>query len=162
MLVTSIERFRPRFASPLDGVSADAWERFVRVLEVQPVEAVSPSGGLGAYDMRPRRLVELGYAKTLCSRRTELGRQVHVCEFEPPWTQRRFLIDPLAQRAALTKSMVLYHRALFDGQLVHPGKMSISGALTVLHVGGRGALVAGEEKLFESTRALYEAARGMF
>jgi hypothetical protein len=156
-----MNRFSSLPPSPLAGVSNAAWSRFYTSLAVQPDAAVSESGGFGAYDIRPRRLVELGYATALPSVRTEAGRQVHVCEFVLPWTQARFLADPIAQYAALRGSMVRYHRALLAGELLRPEGVSMAGALAILHVGGRGALASWPE-LFDSTRARFEAAREAF
>ena len=150
------QRFVSGPASPLEGVHSDAWQSFAEVLEVQAVGAISASGGLGAFDIRPRRLVELGYATNL--RRFD-GRQF--CDFAAPWTQARFLTDPFAQHAVLSKSMQAYYDALRRGEIVKPKDMTMSGALAVLHVGGRGAL-AGWPKLFDNTRALFEAAQGVF
>ena len=155
------QRFISTPDSPLEGVSRDAWAQFVAALEVQPINAVSDSGGLGCYDIRPRRLVELGYAKTLCSKRTEKGRQIHVCDFVLPWSQSRFLTDALAQFVVLSKSIVLYHRALMSGELKVPVGVSTAGALSILHRGGKGALTSWPN-LFESTRELYEATKGAF
>lgn len=164
MMTATIDRFQSQaapLASPLPGVSASAWECFRVALEVQPIQAVSPSGGFGSYDLRPRRLVELGYAKNLRSTRTGAGRQVYECEFIAPWTEDRFLENPMAQLRALTRSMVLYHKGLTGGDLERPKEMSLAGALVVLHRGGKGAL-KGWPKLFDDTRRLYEAARGAF
>jgi hypothetical protein len=148
--------------SPLDGVSPLAWRRFVDALCVQEASAVSASGGLGEYDIRPRRLVELGYASGLRRERAAVGgRQVQTCVFVPPWTQARFLADTIAQYAALSKSISLYYRALVNGELKRPEGLSMAGALAILHVGGRGAL-QGWPKLFDNTRARYEAARKAF
>ena len=147
--------------SPLPGVSPAQWERFVKALEVQPVDAVSDSGGLGCYDMRSRRLVELGYASNLRSVRAPSGRQISVCDFALPWTLRRFLTDPVAQYAALVKSMKDYHQALTSGELNKSQDASLSGTMAVLHLGGRGALRAWPN-LFENTRRLYDATREVF
>jgi hypothetical protein len=155
-------RFRSALArSPIPGVSDGAWARFVHALEVQPIRAVSESGGCGAYDLRPRRLVELGYAEDLRLERTQGGRQVYACRFKAPWTQDRFLADPVAQAAALRRSMVLYHEDLQGGAIRRPDGVSLAGALAILHRGGRGALEAWPD-LFHHTRALYEAAQGAF
>jgi hypothetical protein len=150
------QRFVSGPESPLEGVSAAAWQRFISALEVQPVGQVSDSGGLGAFDMRPRRLVELGYATNL--RRID-NRQC--CDFTSPWSQSRFLADLFAQHTVLSKSMRSYYDALRRGELVKPKEVSMSGALAVLHIGGRGALAAWP-KLFTNTRALYDATRGAF
>lgn len=155
------KRFVTLPESPLEGVSREAWAHFVSALEVQSVGAVSESGGLGCYDIRPRRLVELGYAFGLQSKRNDKGRQIRVCEFVLPWTQARFLSEPVAQYVALSKSVGLYYRAVMSGELKKPDGLEMAGALVILHVGGRGALQAWP-KLFDHTRALYENARKAF
>jgi len=145
-------------ASPLEGVSAEAWQSLVAPLEAQPAGAVSDSGCLGAYSISPRRLVELGYAANL--RRVDGGKR-QVCDFVLPWTQSRFLADPIAQYAVLVKSMRAYYDALRGGELAKPKEMTIAGALVVLHIGGRVALKSWP-KLFSNTRALHDAAQGAF
>jgi hypothetical protein len=161
MLSGSFRSASHELSSPLKGVSAAQWTRFVRALEVQAIGAVSESGGFGSYDMRPRRLVELGYAKDLRSVRNEDGRTIRVCEFILPWTQDRFLADPILQYKVLSQSISLYLKALVGGDLKRPEDASVAGVLAVLHVGGRGAL-AGWPDLFIDTRARYDAARGAF
>ena len=154
-------RFTSGPDSALVGVSADAWRRLIAALEVQPTGATSASGGLGSYDIRPRRLVELGYAMQLVSLRSDSGRQIHACNFIEPWSKARFLADPVAQYTVLVKSMRAYYDALRGGELVKPEEMTMAGALAVLHVGGRGALKSWP-KLFENTQALYAASQGAF
>jgi hypothetical protein len=146
--------------SPLAGVPDGAWEKFVKALEVQPIKAVSESGGLGSYDLRPRRLVELGFAKNLRSKRTDKGRQVYECDLAAPMTSDRFLKDPIVQYNVLAKSIAKYAEDLDRGAIKKPD-VSKAGALAILHVGGRGALQSWPE-LFENTRAVYEAAQGAF
>ena len=130
-------------------------------LEVQPVSAVSASGGLGAYDIRPRRLVELEYASRLSYDRAPSGRYVHSCEFNAPMTRERFLSDAFEQYKVFSRSTKRYYDALKSGALQKPSDVSLAGALAVLHIGGRGAL-QGWPKLFDNTRSLYEAAREAF
>ena len=160
-MMPNAQRFIAQPKSPLEGVPVAAWGRFIAALEVQPVNARSPSGGLGAYDIRPRRLVELGYASELTSKRTSTGRQVQVCEFVLPWTQSKFLADPVAQFAAVSKSILLYHRAIVSGELKKPKGCSVAGALAILQVGGRGALESWPN-LFTDTQAVYDACKGAF
>lgn len=181
-------RFTSLPESPLRGVAKEAWRAFYAGLQVQASSVISESGGLGIFDIRPRRLVELGYATGLrserrptqhawvsgvCSRcRTErtnatdmetcqMGRQIQVCEFLLPWTQARFLANPYAQYTALAQSMRLYYDALRDGKLVKPKDATVAGALVVLHRGGRGALEAWP-KLFSGTKALYKKVHKVF
>lgn len=158
-----IARFRSTLASPLPGVSPEAWERFYRLLAVQPDNAVSPSGGLGSYDLRPRRLVEIGIGCNLRSVRTDRqGGRVYACDFVAPLTQEKFLSNPVTQYCALSRSMVAYHRALTEGEIEKPEGLSLAGALALLHVGGRGGLKAWPDNLFPKTRTLVERARGVF
>jgi hypothetical protein len=168
--------------SPLRGVTREQWRAFYAGLQVQPHNTISESGGLGIFDIRPRRLVELGYATGLRSERrptthawasgvctrcrtsrsaaTDMetclnGRQIQICEFVLPWTQARFLANPYAQYTALAQSTRLYYDALRDGKFVKPKDATMAGVLAVLHRGGRGALEAWP-KLFSGTKALYK------
>ncbi len=159
--VVNTRRFVTVLSSPLKGVNNAAWSRFVTALEVQGVRDVSESGGLGAYAIPPRRLIELGYAVKQPSVRTPKGRQVHSCKFISPWTKEQFLADPVAQYVVLSKSMMLYDAALEAGELHRPADISFSGLLAVLHCGGRGALAAWP-KLFDNTQALYDKVKGIF
>jgi hypothetical protein len=160
--VPTAGRFRSTLASPLPGVSPDAWARFVMAMDVQPIQAVSKSGGFGSYDLRPRRLVEMGVGCNLRSERTTSdGGRVYACDFIPPLTRERFLANPVTQYQALSRSMVLYFRALTSGEIRRPDGVSLAGALAILHIGGKGALGTWPD-LFDHTRALYEKARGAF
>lgn len=154
-------RFQSALASPLPGVSAEAWARLVAALSVQPIKAISASGGYGSYDFRARRLVELGIGENLRYVQAQNGRHVHVCDFVAPMTRVGFLTNPVSQYDALCRSMVKYHADLMSGQIARPEGCSVSGALAILHRGGLGAL-RGYPTLFDDTRALYEAARGAF
>lgn len=163
MMASTADRFRSTLASPLPGVSAEAWERFYRLLAVQPDNAVSRSGGLGSYDLRPRRLVEIGIGCNLRSIRTDRrGARVYVCDFVAPLTREKFLSNPVTQYCALSRSMVAYHRALAEGDIARPEGLSLAGALALLHVGGRGGLKAWPDNLFPKTHALLERVRGVF
>lgn len=154
-------RFRSTLASPLPGVTAEAWARFYPALDVQPIGAVSASGGLGSYDLRPRRLVELGLATNLRGGRTPSGRQAWTCDLLPPLSRHSFLANPVTQYMVLSRSMLRYHAQILSGELLRPDGVSLAGALSILHRGGRGALAAFPD-LFDDTRALYEKARGAF
>ena len=157
----AVARFPSAMRCPLDGVSLSAWQRFVAALEVQGVDAVSERGGFGSYDLRPKRLRDLGYTTDLRRVRARGGRQIYTCSFVAPWTQERFLADPLAQLGALAQSMKLHQQDLRAGKIRLPDGLSLSGALAILHRGGRGALAAWPD-LFDHTRAVFERARGAF
>lgn len=168
MLTIPASSAQPRFASslksPLPGVSLAAWQRFVSALEVQRMDQVSARGGFGSYDLRPKRLEEIGYVTDLARQggRRQRGKpQVYACRFLPPWSRERFLADASAQIEALSKSMRGYAEDLAAGRLQQPDGLSLAGALAILHVGGRGALAAFPD-LFDHTRAVCERARGAF
>lgn len=153
-------RFESSLASPLAGVSPMQWEGFLKALEVQPIQAISESGGFGSYDLRPRRLVELGYATGLRPKRNRKGRLIYECDLVP-WTVQEFLWDPMAQHAVLAHSIAQYEQELQSGTLQRPEGLSVAGSLAILHRGGRGAL-GGWPHLFKQTRALCEAAQNTF
>lgn len=154
-------RFQSQARSPITSVSDEAWARFVTAADVQRTNAVSESGGFGSYDMRPRRLVELGLATDLGHVTAETGRYSHTCVFVPPLTRERFLADPVIQYNVFVRSISVYHDDVRSGKIVVPRGVSLAGALAILHRGGTGALAAWPD-LFERTRALYEAAEGAF
>jgi hypothetical protein len=148
--------------SPLPGVTDAQWFRLTAALEVQPIGAVSDSGGLGAYDIRPRRLVELKLATKLRYVQAPSGRWIHVCSFVPPMTGERFLSDLSVQSDVLSRSISVYYSALMGGELTRPSEeCSVAGALSILHRGGTGALKAFPD-LFDDTRSLYSAAKEIF
>lgn len=162
MTAATLLRFRSQpLASPLPGVSNEQWTRLARALEVQPPRAISESGGYGSYDLRPRRLVELGLANNLRVTRTPSGRQAHACDLLLPLTEKRLLTDPLMQLVILRRAIASHHAQLCKNEITRPEGVTIAGGLAILHVGGRGAL-ASWPNLFDETRALYEAARGAF
>lgn len=152
---------RATLASPLPGVSPEQWRRFYAALDVQPCRAVSASGGFGSYDMRPRRLVELGLGQNLRGIRTRAGRQAWSCDFVPPFTLEKFLTNPVTQYQVLCLSVKGHHKELTSGEIARPEGISLAGALAVLHRGGKGALRAFPD-LFDDTRRLYERAQGAF
>jgi hypothetical protein len=181
-------RFTTGPESPLRGVTRDAWRTFYVGLEMQAPGEISESGGLGMFDIRPRRLVELGYATGLRSERRPVqhkwigerctrckltrsedveqetcpnGRQIQVCEFILPWTQTRFLGNPYAQYTAFAQSMRLYYDALREGNLAKPKDVSVAGALVMLHRGGRGALEAWPQ-IFAGTKTLFDKVQKAF
>lgn len=161
-MMNTAPRFADEIVSPLEGVSPRLWRRFVSALSTQH-ESIARGGALGIYNIRPRRLVEIGRAVNF---RRVNGKQL--CDFVLPWTQKRFLVDPVAQYAVLVKSMRLYYDALREGAIEKPESISMAGALAILHSGGRGALeatffqVAGWPDLFDGTKALYEVTKGLF
>lgn len=161
------KRFSSPSTSPLEGVSEISWRYFVVAMSTKqdgaarPFKSISDSGGLGAFDMRPRRLVELKYATGLTRKKSAKGRHIYECVFVAPRTQEKFLSNPVTQNVAFCESMAEYHKAMQSGVLKRPKDCSLAGALALLHIGGRGALKSWP-KLFENTRAQYERAAKLF
>ena len=162
-MTSALARFRSFVASPLPGVLDTAWEKFLYALDTgAPIGATSPSGGLGSFDLRPRRLAELGLMSKLSYARGAPGkREICVGEFVPPMTRERFLSDVMVQNDALIASMVAYDEDLTTGELVRPEGLSRAGALAILHRGGRGALTKWPE-MFDDTAALVARCEGCF
>lgn len=120
--------------SPLAGVSDDAWRRFVAAMTVRPAVDAPGSKGFGCFDIRPRRLAELGLA--------------------PPTTfEEGFVV--------FVKSVTSYVDDIRGGRLNTPDGVSLAGALAILQRGGRGALAAYPE-MFTDTRKVYECAKECF
>ncbi len=151
------------------GVPDAAWTRFVLALKTAQPGAVSASNAYGMFEMKPRRLADLGLMKNL--RKTRLpppvDRLIWVGEFVPPLTQKKFLADLSAQYRALSDSVRKYVEGLRDGTIPRlqdpPGEMTLSGALAVLHRSGpRGLRTWEEAERFGDTVAVYERANGIF
>ena len=143
----------PRFTrtlveSPLPGVTAPQWDALARACSVQGIRAISRSGGIGSYDMRPRRLGELGVMENL--RRGPGGRWVGdlVQEYAD------LGVDLRLQNRVFAASMVAYDQEIASAALVLPEGVSRSGGLAILHRGGGGALRAWPEGAFAEARAL--------
>lgn len=133
--------------SPIEGVDDAAWTEFARAMTVSAVDSVSKAGALGAFGMKPRRLVELGLAEEGVPLR-----------FAPPMTRERFLSDASVQCATFGASMKDYAKRIRSGEIAVGGR-GLATALVILHRGGRGALSG---KMFTDTQALVERAGGMF
>ncbi len=121
-------------ASPIAGVSDDAWRAFVAAMTVRPAVDAPESKGYGCFDARTRRLAELGLAAPTT--------------FEEGYT-------------AFEKSVVAYLDDIKGGRLTTPDGVSRAGAIAILQRGGRGALSAYPE-MFSDTREVYERARECF
>lgn len=149
--------------SELRGVSDVAWTEFVRVMKRSSPNAVSASHSLGMFEMKLRRLADLGLIKNVQTQRT--SRTAWVGEWVAPMSEKAFLASPTAQYKVFQRSMEDYVERIRSGQIemVDPD-MTLSGALAVLHRCGPSGLVSwqDEERRFPETVALYEAANGLF
>ncbi|HET6959739.1 MAG TPA: hypothetical protein VFI56_24265 [Vicinamibacterales bacterium] len=156
-MTTRFVQRSPRIVLP--GVSAIAWQRFAAALETQAPSVVSATGALGAYELQPRRLVELKFADNL--RHEGNDRIVQVCDFIAPMTRERFLADPRLQYSLFARSIALYNQQLTTGELIQPWGATRAETLAALHIGGRGAL-KDWTKLFDRTRMRCDAVREIF
>lgn len=165
---TVLRPFRPDdrvLKSELAGVSNEAWTEFVFAMKVQALDMVSPSNGLGMFDLRFKRLADLGLVENLHYKRDIItNRSVQVADWVLPLTKEAFLKSASAQYRVFTTSMRAYYGEICSGKLRLISGMSPSGALAILHRGGRAALAkwGDPEEQFESTRELYRATKGVF
>jgi hypothetical protein len=158
--------------SPIDGIADEAWTRFVLAMRTASPGAVSASNSLGMFEMRPRRLADIGLidASTLTGTRAASGRLVWVGEWVRPLSQKVFLETPALQYKAFAASMVKYVDGLRDGEINQPAEgvdddMSLSGALAILHRCGPNGLVSwgrNNGTRFNDTVELYSKANGLF
>ncbi len=100
-----------KLESQLPGVPDDAWTQFVRAMIVAPLSSVSPSNGLGLFDITPRRLADLGVVRQLERGKSPKPpyRTIYVAVFVPPMTPEKFLGSPSAQYKCFSESIC--HRA---------------------------------------------------
>lgn len=152
--------------SELASVSDENWTRFVLAMKTAAVDSVSGSHALGAWEMRPKRLADLGLMENLRYSRTALGRMACDGDFKPPLTRKKFLENPGVQYRVFATSMRRYVDGLTDGTISEgtpPPDMTLSGALAILHRCGPSGLVKwSEEARFSDTVDLYNRVNGLF
>lgn len=149
---------RVPFKSPLSGVSDVAWDAFALALSVRGVSATAASGGVGSFELRPRRLGELGILTNM--HRDERGKWVG--DYVLPDTEALIRCRPARQLEIFSLSMVAYDADLTSGLLARPDGASRSGCLAILHCGGTGALERWPEGAFKTTRAIFDRVNGLF
>ena len=144
--------------SVLNGVSDETWTEFVHALSTQDLSTISDSNSYGCFEMRPRRLADLGLMVEL--KRTKKGkREVYEGVFTTPLTKQKFLSNPIVQYNAFASSIEKFDANLPD---VLPKGLSRSGALAVLHRAGPSALKAWERNKMPSTVAFLQRANKIF
>lgn len=150
--------------SPISHVPREAWTTFCRAMQTQRLGQVSESNSLGLFELKPRRLGDLGLVDRLSLTRASNGRMVWVGSFKPPLSAKAFLTNPLLQYNSFVQSMVSYMREIRNGSIVLPDGMSLSGALAILHrCGPKGIVNWHQEKgRFPDTKAAYERAKDIF
>lgn len=155
--------------SEIPGVPDEAWTKFTKALKTASPSAVSASNAFGMFELKPRRLEDLGLVTNTSCTRSPTGRMVWVGEFVAPMTLKSFLGSPKLQYRAFAASMKNYVDRLRNGSIPRPdgGKpdgMTLSGALAILHRCGPSGLKTwnDESKRFEDTKSLYSNANGVF
>ncbi len=152
--------------SEVPDITDAAWTDFVMALRTAALGAVSASNALGMFEMKPRRLGDLGLMRNLRCQRSPTGRLVWVGDFVAPMTQRTFLDKADAQYRAFCDSMLGYVKhinELLPAEGVDDDT-TLSGALAILHRCGPSGLRTwnDEAERFSDTVTLYERANGIF
>ena len=144
--------------SALDGVSDAAWDAFVRAMSVRTIRGVSLGGGIGTFDLRPRRLGEIGVMKNLRREGEPPGRWVGDLE-----SKYAALGDSSGQQyEVFVMSVRAYDEEILAGEIAIPGGVTRSGAHAVLHCGRRQALAEWPEGAFKTTRELFNKVNNIF
>jgi hypothetical protein len=132
----------PERRSPLPGVPALAWEKFVATMVILPRTAVTPRGRMGYFGLDARRLSDVGFMRdphkvSVCG---ESG--VWAGEWVAPLSQERFLESSPAQYEAFSRSMreLVPDASPHVGKVVDGSRASLSGLLAVGHLAGRSGI----------------------
>lgn len=156
----------PTLKSELASVDDERWTQFVLAMKTAALDSVSGSNALGAWEMRAKRLADLGLMDNLRYGKTPLGRLACDGDFREPLTKRKFLENAGVQYRVFAASMRRYVDGLTDGTIKHvpDSAMTLSGALAILHRCGPGGLVkwADESSRFSDTSDLFDRTNGIF
>jgi hypothetical protein len=159
------------FHSPIPEASDEQWARFVRLMQTGDVAAVTPTGQVGIFQTRLKRLEDLGLVRDV-QRVQRDGAPSWTATFRPPLTLARVLSDPLLQYRIFVASMKRYrdevlarHRAAI-GTEVEGKPATLSGLMAVSQHAGP-ALVSwlaneADRRRFKQTTAAYGRTTGVF
>lgn len=165
-------RTLPVFQSPIPEASDEQWARFVRLMQVGDVAAVTPTGQVGIFQTRLKRLEDLGLAQDV--RRVQQGGSLPnwTATFRPPLTLGRLLSDPLLQYRIFAVSMKRYRDEVLARNRAAIGKeiegktATLSGLMAVSQHAGPalGSWLANEadRRRFKQTTAAYGRTTGVF
>jgi hypothetical protein len=139
-------RGRPRvvsfaYRSPIPEASDEKWARFVRLMQTGDLAAVTPSGQVGLFQTRVKRLQDLGLARDV-RRVPGDGGARWTATFKPPLTLTRLLSDPLLQYRIFAASMRRYRSEILErhrdalGKEIEGKPATLSGLLAVAHHAG--------------------------
>lgn len=159
----------PPDRSPLPGVPALAWARFVRVMAVSPRDYRSPRGRLGTFGLDARRLADVSFMTS--PRKVRVGGEdgVWAGEWVSPLDEEKFLGSEEVQHEAFARSArrLAAKVAPLVGKTVDGKRSSLSGLIAVGHLAGEGG-VAGwvadpaVRKKFTATTQSFTRANGIF
>lgn len=157
--------------SPIPEASDEQWARFVRLMQTGDVAAVTPTGQVGVFQTRLKRLEDLGLAHDV--RRVQGdGTANWTATFRPPLTLARLLSDPLLQYRIFVLSMKRYrdevlarHRGAI-GTEIEGKAATLSGLMAVSQHAGP-ALASwlaseADRQRFKQTTAAYGRTTGVF
>lgn len=152
--------------SPLEGVSDEAWTKWVAAMRVGDAGTVSDTSKLGLFGFKVQRLADLGFVENVQpTNARKTGHMAWTCDWKEPLTQAAFLSSQRLQYGALVNSTRLYALAIADGEVEVPeSDLTLSGALALLHkCGPRGlAQWQDEDSRRPTTVKLLEATNGLF
>lgn len=150
--------------SEIPEVSDAAWTKFALAMKTASPSAISDTGAYGMFQLKPRRLADLGLMKNLVNVKGKW-----TGDWVEPLTEKVFLASPPAQYRAFGASMRRYVDGLRDRTIPRPegGRpegATLSGILAVLHRCGPSGLKTWNDvnDRFPDTVALYQKANGIF
>ena len=173
-LGTSIRRHHRQsvFRSPIPEASNEQWARFVRLMQVGDVAAVTPKGQVGIFLTRLKRLEDLSLVHDVRRVQHAGAAPSWTATFRPPLTLARLLADPLLQYRIFVVSMKRYrdevlarHRDAI-GTVIEGKPATLSGLMAVSQHAGPalGSWLASEadRQRFKQTTAAYGRTTGVF
>lgn len=159
----------PALESPIKGVTAEQWGRFVGWIRGRNVSEISDAHHLGLFNVGYLRLRDLGFARALKQVVTGKGKRVWIGKMVPPLTEEKFLSDAGIQYRVFVLDMRDRMKLVspFIGMNIDDTVTTASGLLVVAKIAGtRGfhkwITDPAERKRFERTTAAYLAANGIF
>lgn len=165
------QRGTPTYRSPVPEASDQQWARFVRLMQTGEAAAVTPTGQVGIFHTRLRRLQDLSLARDVRQVKGEGGAR-WTATFRPPLSLARLLGDVLLQYRIFVASMRRYrsdilanHRGVI-GREIEGKPATLSGLLAVAHHAGPALgswlTSADDRRRFARTTAAYSRTTGVF
>jgi hypothetical protein len=159
------------YRSPLSEASDAQWAQFVRLMQTGELAAVTPTGQIGVFQTRVKRLQDLGLARDVRRVAGEGGAR-WTATFKAPLTLARLLSDPLLQYRVFAASMRRYRGEILErhrdalGKEIEGKPATLSGLLAVAHHAGP-ALASwltnpDDRRRFQKTTAAYDQTTGVF